>query len=180
MTKKKPIEQADPAPTAGHNSAAVTAAVFNKHLALIEQADEACKIANAIRSTTRKSARADGIKLGEFDAMRKLAALPRLEQIDKLTASRDYLIYLRSPLGAQMKMDFAAVDPFNEDDDAARARIEADAESDGYRTGLAGIKWEDDNPHKALTPEGQAWLKGWREGQTNLVEALGDESDSRT
>ncbi len=166
-------------PVAGHNSAGVTPEVFNRHLALIEAADAEIAIANKKRSTLRKAARADGIKLTEFDAMRKVAGLSRLEQIEKLTAARDYLIYLRSPLGAQMKMDFDSVDPFNETDDAARERIAADAEADGYRAGLAGVKWEDDNPHQPLTPEGQAWIKGYREGQTNRAEALGNDGDPR-
>lgn len=170
MPKKKAAE-----PTTGHNSAGVTVEVFNRHLALIEAAEAACIISNKRRNTLRKSARADGILLGEFDAMRKLAGLTRLEQIDKLTASRAYLIYLRSPLGEQMKMEFDSLDPFNETDDAAaRVRIEADAESDGYRAGLAGVIWEDDNPHEVSGNEGQAWIKGWRDGQTNRVEALGE------
>ncbi len=178
MPKKKP--DLTTTPEAGHNSAGVKPAIFNRHLALIEAAEEACKIANEKRSTLRKSARADGILLTEFDAMRRVAGLPRLEQIAKLEASRDYLIFLRSPLGDQMKMNFDTIDPFNEDDDAARARIEADAEADGYRAGLAGVKWEDDNPHLPALPEGQAWIKGWRAGQTNRAEALGDEAGSST
>ncbi len=177
MAKKKKTE---PAPGAGHNSAGVTPEVFNKHLALIEASEAECKIAAQKRVTLRKSARADGIKLTEFDAMRKVAGLTRLEQIDKLTAARDYLVFLRSPLGAQMKLDFDSLSPFSETDDAtALARIAADAESDGYRAGLAGVVWEDGNPHEVPSDEGQGWLKGYRDGQVNRVEALGDESDSR-
>ncbi len=171
MPKKKSTE---PAPGIGNNSAGVTAEVFNRHLALIETAEAACEIANKKRSTLRKSARAAGIKLTEFDAMRKVAGLTRLEQIEKLTAARDYLIYLRSPLGAQMKMEFDAIDPFNEDDAAAKVRIEADAEAEGYRAGLAGVLWEDNNPHEVPSDAGQGWIKGWREGQTNRTEALGN------
>jgi ribosome modulation factor len=175
MPRKKTT---DPAPGIGNNSAGVTAEVFNRHLALIETAEAACEIANKKRSTLRKSARAAGIRLTEFDAMRKIAGLPRLEQIEKLTSARDYLIYLRSPLGAQMKMEFDAIDPFNEDDAAAKTRIAADAEAEGYRAGLAGVLWEDNNPHSPDLPEGQCWIKGWREGQTNRAEALGDEVDT--
>jgi ribosome modulation factor len=172
MPKKKTTTEPDPG--IGNNSAGVTAEVFNRHLALIETAEAACDIANKKRSTLRKSARAAGIKLTEFDAMRKIAGLPRLEQIEKLTASRDYLVYLRSPLGAQMTWDFDTIDPFNEDDEAARVRIDDDAETDGYRAGLAGVKWEKDNPHELLTPEGQAWINGYRDGQTKKAEALGN------
>lgn len=175
MPKKKTTE---PAPSTGHNSAGVTAEMFNKWWARIERADAKCKIANDERVADRKQARADGIKLTEFDAMRKVAGLPRIEAIEKLTAARDYLIFMHSPLGAQMTMDFDAVDPLNEDDKAARVRIEADAETDGYRAGLAGVKWEKDNPHEPLTPEGQAWIKGYRDGQTNRAEALGDEANT--
>ncbi len=176
MPKKK--DTPAPAPTEGHNSTPVPPELFNRHLAMIEGAEEACKKASLRRLQLRKQARADGIILGEFDRMRRLAALPRAEQITNMLAARSYLIFLRSPLGAQMSMEFDAIDPFSETEDDATMRIDADAEADGYRAGLAGVLWEDGNPHSADTPAGWAWLKGYRDGQTLKVEALGDDANT--
>ena len=174
MTKKQPKLAVVDSPPAGHNSGGITAEVYNRWWNRIEQADAKCKAANTHRNTERKLARAAGIRLTEFDAMRLLVTLPRAEAIDKLTAARSYLIFMRSPLGEQMSMDFDSVDPFNETDEAAKARIVADAAAAGYRAGLAGVKWEDDNPHEVPSDEGQAWIGGWREGQTEKTKALGD------
>ena len=149
--------------------------VYNRWWSRIEQADAKCKAANGHRNTERKLARAAGIRLTEFDAMRLLVSLPRAEAIDKLTAARSYLIFMHSPLGEQMSMDFDAIDPFSETDEAAKARIVTDAAAAGYRAGLAGVVFEDDSPHGAASPEGQAWIGGYREGQTEKVKALGDE-----
>ncbi len=177
MAKKKKTK---PAPGAGHNSAGVTTEVFNKHLTLIETAEAERDTINKKMTTLRKAARTDGIILGIFDAERKLVELPRSEQIHRWEFSLACKRFLRNPVGAQMKLNFDSVDPFKEDDAAALARIAADAEADGYRAGLAGVKWEKDNPHTPDTPEGQGWIKGYREGQTNRAEALGDDADTRS
>ncbi len=174
MTKKKTPAPA-PTPGIGNNSAGVTAEIFNRHLALIEAAEAACKTANQNRAQLRKAARADGIILGIFDAMRKLVELPRLEQIQRWEFSLDCLRFMRNPVGSQITFDFSSVDPFNETDEAAKVRIAADAEAEGYRAGLAGVLWEDNNPHEVSSDAGQGWIKGWREGQTNRAEALGDD-----
>lgn len=177
MAKKKSDQ---PAASTGHNSAGVTAAIFNKHLALIESAEAACKITNQKRTTLRKAARAEGIILGLFDAIRKLVELPRAEQIQRWEASLDYLRFMHNPIGTQITMNFDSVDPFNEDDEMALKRIEADAETEGYRAGLAGVKWEDENPHEVPSNAGQAWIKGHRDGQKKNAEALGDEAGAGT
>ncbi len=178
MPKKKVALSVVETPQAGHNAGGITSEVYNKWWNRIEQADAKCKLANAHRNTERKQARAAGIRLTEFDAMRLLVELPRAEAIDKLTAARSYLIFMRSPLGEQMSMDFDAVDPFNETDETAKLRIVADAGAAGYRAGLAGVVWEDSNPHEVPSDEGQAWIGGWREGQTEKTKALGDDADS--
>lgn len=169
MPKKK---KSDQSPSAGHNSAGVTAEIFNKHMALIEAAEAACKSANQNRSQLRKAARADGIILGIFDAMRKLVELPRAEQIQRWEFSLACLAFMRNPVGTQIRMDFDAIDPFTESDADASIRIVADAEAEGYRAGLAGVLWEDDNPHEVPSESGQAWIKGHRDGQTNRAQAL--------
>ena len=177
MKKKLAVVVVDATPV-GHNSGGVTPEVYNRWWSRIEQADAKCKLANTHRTTERKLARAAGIRLTEFDAMRLLATLPRAEAITKLEAARSYLIFMRSPLGEQMNMDFDSVDPFNETDEAAKARIVTDATAAGYRAGLAGVVWEDDNPHEVPSDEGQAWIGGWRDGQTEQIKALGDDKDT--
>ncbi len=178
VAKLQPVEEPEPAGE-GHNLIGIDQPTFNAWVAKISGAEAECKTANERRNKLRKQMRAGGIKLGVFDAMRRLVELPRTEQAEDLTHSRYYLEWLRSPLGHQITMAFDAPgDAFDEDDKAAEARIVDDARGAGWRAGLAG-KWEDDNPHEVNSEPGQAWLGAYRDGQKKNAEALGgDDADS--
>jgi ribosome modulation factor len=111
--------------------------------------------------------------------MRKLVELPRAEQIQRWEFSLACLKFMRNPIGSQINFDFDSVDPFTEDDEAALVRIAGDAEAEGYRAGLAGVVFEDGNPHEVPSDAGQGWIKGYREGQDRQAEALGNDADTR-
>ncbi len=177
VAKLQPVE--GPAPSEGHNLIGIDQNDFNGWVAKIAAVEAECKIANQKRTKLRKQMRTEGVKLGVFDAMRKLVELDRTEQAEQLSHSRYYLEWLRSPLGHQITMEFEATgDAFDDDEEGAAARIIEDAKGAGWRAGLAG-KWEDDNPHEVNSEPGQAWLGEYRDGQKKNAKALGgDNADS--
>lgn len=178
-TLKVVADSADDAPpAAGHNSIAITPEQFSAAIRTLAPLEAARDKAKANLKAARKQLRADGFLLVIFDAMRKLADLPRLEQITNWTHSVAYLKYLRSPIGSQLKMDFDDVDPFKADGAGLEAQAVEDAEGDGYRLGLAGEAWEDSNPHPVSSKVGQAWIKGYREGVAAAVKAMGSDDHS--
>ena len=167
-------------PATGDNQFQMTPEIFNYWLPRITALEEERRVVSAKLNRERKAARAAGIILGQFDAMRALAELPVAEQAVKLQAAADYLRFLKSPAGSQMNMNFNPTDPLSETDEQALERIGLEAEGAGYRAGLAGIVFEDGNPHTADSPSGQRWLKGYREGQAQNAEALGHGATPRS
>ena len=174
VAKLQPV--VEPAQSEGHNLIGVDKSAFNAWVAKIAAAEAECKIANERRTKLRKQMRSEGVKLWWFDAMRKLVELDRTEQAEQLTHSRYYLEWLRSPLGHQITMDFAATgDAFDEDEEGAAVRTIEDAKGAGWRAGLEGNVFEDGNPYDANSEPGQAWIGAYREGQEKNVMALGDD-----
>lgn len=158
----------------GHNSIGLTEVQFNDWLPKLTRAEAEAKMAKEKVNTIRKGMRADGIKLKVFDAYRHLADLTRDEQCEHLAHSAMYLKWLRSPLAEQISMNFERPDPLTEDDDAVAARVIEDAKGAGWRAGLSGSMFEADCPHDENTPQGQAWIGAYREGQEQAALALGD------
>ncbi len=157
--------------SAGHNVIGIDRADFNKWVARHAAAEAECEVANVNRRKIRKEMRAEGIKLIQFDAMRKLIELTRDEQAETLVHSRYYLEWLGSPLGHQITMDFdEGEDPFDGDAAAAEAKVAEAAEGAGFQAGLTGAG---NNPHEENTPAGQGWMKGHHEGADQRRQALG-------
>lgn len=163
----------DTSPSEGHNTIGVTKEVFDKHLAIIGNL-EAEKAALQLRiKRARKLAKADGIRLKNFDAMRALADLPRAELQDNLGHNAWYLKWLQAPVGVQLSMfDDEIDDGTGGDDEAAFERLVAEAKGAGWRAGMTGSAFETECPHDANTPQGQAWIGAYRDAQAKAVEAL--------
>lgn len=156
----------------GHNSIGVDQPTFDKYVAKISAAESKVAIAKEELKKARKAARAEGIILGVFDRTRQLADMTRSEQTTEMIHTATYLRWLRAPIGAQFEFNLDA-DPHEEEtDEAATSRLIQDAEAAGWRAGLEGKLWEDDNPHDGNTDVGQAWLKGFRDGQAKNAEAM--------
>lgn len=160
--------------TPTHNRIGIDQETFDKHHALIARAEAEMAVAREKLKKVRKAAKADGIMLKLFDAQRHLAELPRGEQELQLFHSQAYLQWLRAPVGHQFALSLdGGGDAFDEESDAdAEARIVEEAKGAGWRAGLKGEAWEDENPHDVNTPAGQAWLDAYRDGQKKALEAI--------
>ena len=158
-----------------HNRLGFDRETFDKHCAVIGRCEAELNIAREKLKKARKAAKADGVLLKRFDAMRHLAELPRAEQELQLLHDQAYLQWLRAPVGHQFSMELAAGDAYDEEtDEAIEARTVEDARGAGWRAGLKGEVWEDENPHDANTAAGQAWLEAYREGQEKATKALAE------
>lgn len=147
--------------------------VFIRHAKIIGDLEHERQQVQQKLKKARKEARADNIKLMNFDAMRRVADLTRDDQAEHMAHNIAYLRYLRVPVGTQLSL---ALDPAggpDETDAEVAARVGADAEANGWRAGLAGA-WEDDNPHEANSVAGQRWIKGYREAQKKAAAAMGE------
>lgn len=160
--------------TEGHNRIGFDRQTFDKHCAIIGHAEAEMAIAREKLKKARKQAKADGILLKRFDAMRHLADLPRSEQELQLLHDQSYLQWLRAPVGYQFTLSIdGSGDAFDDESEAsAEARIVEEAKGAGWRAGLKGDVFEDQGPHGAATPAGQAWIEGYREGQAKALEAI--------
>lgn len=152
---------------AGHNAmGGVDEAIFARHVNAIAAADAVCEEANAKRKKARQAAKADGITPKDLDRALIIAEMSSDEQHQYLATQKQYLEWLRVPIGTQLSL--LDQSPLETDEDIAADLIKKSA-GDGYRAGLTG-KWQDDNPHDPTTPAGQAWIKGWHDGQKATVE----------
>lgn len=157
----------------GHNMLGIDPNAFHKHVAVISAAESEVALAKEKLKKARKQAKADGITLKLFDRSRQLAEMTREEQQGEMAHLQQYLIWMRSPIGTQFELKFQpGGEAFDEDEDGANARTVADAGASGFQAGLEAKIWEDDCPFEASSPAGQAWLKGYREGQEKNVAAL--------
>ncbi len=175
----KPAKAPDPAPPSGegHNLIGVDQETFDKWSAIHSRDTAAVKLAQAQRNKTRKGMRAAGIILGVFDRTEKLAGMSRQEAQTEMVHTEAYLRYHRAPLGQQFSLTLVSSDAYDDDDDAAEARVIEDAKGAGWRAGRAG-EWQEKSPYTADSASGQAWLEAWHEGQKKNAEALGGDADS--
>ncbi len=173
----KPAKAPDPAPSEGHNIIGVDQATLDKWGPIHSRDTAAVKLAQAQRNKTRKGMRADGIILRVFDRTETLAGMSRAEQQTEMAHTEAYLKWHRAPAGTQFSLTLVPNDAFDDDDEAAEARVVEDAKGAGWRAGLAG-EWQAASPYTTDTPPGQAWLEGWHEGQKKNAEALAGDADS--
>ena len=163
----------------GHNLAdgiGVDEESFLQHAKTIGALEAEKKVLQAKINKARKAAKADGIQLGIFDAMRKIADLSRPEQQEHISHSKAYLVWLKSPIGLQFSLDLEddpSLDPGEEADERIAAQVVEDARGAGYRAALKG-EWMDTNPHEANSEAGQAWIAGYNEAQEVQVRKMGD------
>ncbi len=153
----------------GHNSVGCDMPTFHKHVALCGAADADLKVARTKRKRARQAAKADGILLKNFDRALELADLTGEEQRQYLNDQTAYLQWLKVPLGSQMSM-FEGPD-FQGDAEAIDAETLEAAEGKGFQAGLNGAD-ESSMQHEANTGAGQAWIKGYREGEDQKKQAL--------
>lgn len=167
---------ADVTVTSTHNRLGFDRETFDKHCALIGRAEAEMAVAREKLKKARKAAKADGIMLKRFDAIRHLADLPRAEQELQLLHDQAYLQWLRAPVGHQfaLSLDGAGDAYDDESDEDVEARTVEDAKGAGWRAGLKGEVWEKDCPHDANTAAGQAWIEAYREGQQKATKALAE------
>ncbi len=153
----------------GHNSVGCDQPTFHRHIALIGNKRATLKVAREQHKKARQAAKADGILLKDLDRALELADMTGEEQRQYLNTQAAYLQWLKVPLGSQMSM-FEAPD-FMGDEEAIKAEADELAAGKGFFAGLNGVD-ESDNPHEANNPTGQAWIKGYREGEDQRRQAM--------
>lgn len=166
----------------GHNILGIDDDTFLRHARTIGSIEGEMAIVRKRLNKARKAARADGIKLKLFDAMRQVADLPRAEQQEHLAHQQAYLRWLRSPIGTQFSLsldDDPTLDVGEDADDRVASQVVEDARGAGYRAALAG-EWQDANPHDENSESGQAWIAGFHEGQSVQAHAMGEDSDENS
>lgn len=161
-----PKKQAEPAPTAGHNSEMTEAeekALFFHHLRKREECDGRIKAAQADKKAAGKLAQADGMVIADLDyASKAIGADDKGKVTDRFTAFGKILSWLGFVSGYQPDLF--------KDRAPALERIEGD----GERAGLAAR--ERLSAYEAGSDEDQAWLRGYDRGQAivrdNLLTAM--------
>lgn len=148
---------------AGHNSdltPAERAALRMHHVRrLLEIADRMKPILEE-RKSARSLAKAEGFKLSEIDAAIRLATM---DDTDIFVAEIKELI--------EIAKAFNALPPGEQGDLFPDPRpLDEKAFDEGKVAGLKGLNPEP--PHDTGSQAGQAWLRGWHEGQRIMREEL--------
>ena len=118
--------------------------------------------ANKDRSTFRKTIKARGIMLGQFDETIRLLDRPRSEVKEAFALAEQYARWMKLPFGTQS-------DLFNDDGTRKETTEEDDADiafAKGFQTGVVGGSAE--VPEEYL-PNNQKWLEGYNAGQKSLA-----------
>lgn len=169
------------APGAGHNSIGVSEDKYHAFMAAHIDLDEQAAIIAQKRKKLRKSMRAEGIRLTEFDAAMKFAEMSRADVQDHFVHLQQYMRWNRHPVGTQFSLDLggSASGDF-EDEEAIKARASETAIQDGFFAGISN-KPMSSNPHDDNTDAGQAWIKAWHDGQerrkAESIDPLDDTDD---
>lgn len=138
-------------------------AIVLVHLQKIQTAErKKDEAVNALRSA-RKAAKADGISLKTFDAVRHLAKLDEHEVTDDFNDMIRYARILQVPVYSQLEL-FAAPT-------AAEDQVIIKAGMNGLRAGRTGADAAT-NPYDPGSPAGQMWLEQWHKGQAELLSAI--------
>jgi len=117
--------------------------------------------ANQKRSTFRKTIKANGVMLGEFDEIIKMLDRPREEVKESFAIRERYARMMKLPVGTQTDM-------FEDDGTRKQAKPEMGhhiAFSKGYQAGVLGK--EAKVPEESLDFN-QDWMKGWKAGQDSI------------
>ena len=153
----------DTSPGAGHNSIEVIEADFLKFLADLEDLDAKIKVLTDQRKKHRKTMRAAGIRLTEFDAFRKFSDMTRGDVQDHFTHLKQYMEWGRIPIGTQFDLNLDDPIDDDEDDEQIIQRAVSDATQAGFMAGLKNMP-DTENPHDGNTEAGQAWIKAHHDG----------------
>lgn len=102
----------------------------------------------------RKKLKAQGVTLSDFDVMYDIMIKGGSDEyMERLRARRDLFRTVNLPVGHQF--DFL--------EEIEQKSVEA-AFAQGYQAFVRG-DWEEDVPYEPGSPEGQEWIKGYREAQ---------------
>ncbi|MEM7211961.1 MAG: hypothetical protein AAF479_08715 [Pseudomonadota bacterium] len=152
----------DGSPPMGHNSIEVTEADFLKFFADHSDLEEQIEILATKKKRLRKAMRHAGIRLTEFDAMRKFQDMQRKDIEDHFVHLKAYMSWGRVPLGTQFTLDIEPVQD-EEPEEKIIARAVEEATSEGFLAGLKNLS-PAENPHDGNSEQGQAWLKAHGDG----------------
>ena len=171
----------DGTPPMGHNSIEVSEADFLKFFADHSDLEEQIEILATKKKRLRKAMRHAGIRLTEFDAMRKFQDMQRKDIEDHFVHLKAYMSWGRVPLGTQFSFDLAPEsDEPSEEEIIAKAT--ENATSEGFLAGLKN-KPASDNPHDGHSHAGQAWIKAHHDGLERRnhelsVDPMSDDDDA--
>lgn len=121
--------------------------------------DEACRKAREDRKNFRSRIKGYGIKLKNFDVVYSLFKANDDENgdfVEDLREQRRLMRLANLPVGYQFTL-------FGDTEKPMQPKV--GASNRGARSFIDG-KEESDNPHPANSPEGQEWLDGFRDAET--------------
>jgi hypothetical protein len=153
----------DGSPPIGHNSEIeIGEADFLKFFADHSDLEEQIESLSAKRKKLRKHMRAAGVRLTEFDAMRKLQNMQRKDVEDHFVHLKHYMAWGRVPMGTQFSFE---LDPESDEEPEEKiiARAVEEATSAGFLAGLKNVA-PSENPHDGNSDQGQAWIKAHHDG----------------
>lgn len=164
--------------TTNNNQAEIEEAVFAGHMRALAEADAACDKARGQRTRVRKQAKIDGILLYELDEAMKFADMGTEEARRHFQTMKQYMAWLRVPIGTQFDL-LAAVedDPTAEDSgEKSEQRTLDEIAGKGYRAGIMGVSQKpalEAAGLKGNDPMGQEFLKAWTAGQSMTAKEMG-------
>lgn len=129
------------------------------------------KAVNARKSKLMAELKSRGVKGADWKAWMRLQGLDPTERARFDATRRAFDEFLGMEPGEQFAMDLDGGDDVS--DEEREAQLVARAERTGFDEGLKGQMDEWDNPHAENTPTGQAWIKGYRDGQQAAVRRIG-------
>lgn len=161
--KRRPLkDQTQPeTPGMGHNGPTRDDYLF--YVGQFKAAEKVIKEARDAKKKLRQAAKLVGLTVEVIDEVMKDAEKQDDTKLDRLTTYKQYATWHGLPIGSQISL----LDHIEAT--KAKESVEKQAENEGYELGIMGLntdeqKWQ---PH---TPEGQAHLRGWQEGQKALAD----------
>lgn len=129
----------------------------------IQDAQEAVRAHRKRRKDLRKSIEAAGINLTEFDRTRQDAGLPDEVREANDRSRRQYLAWLKKPVGYQGDLDLTG------DEQAFSVHELKAVDNDGYEAGRASHR-RDSNPHKPGSEAHVRWDNAYQRGAEWMAE----------
>lgn len=165
----------------GHNSQIeISESRFLSYVAAHGDLEQQIEALNGKRRKLRKSMKADGIRLAEFDAFQKFHLMARADVEDHFRHLEQYLKWGRHPIGTQFSLNLGGGGDDFEDEAAVIARANEGSVEAGFWAGLRNEPMSE-NPHDEGTDAGQAWIEAWHDGQARRkaedVDPLDDDDE---